>query len=49
MRLLSLRSLVGRGRASARPDAPPCVAKLISPDLCNEIVWECLSYWLDTR
>ena len=45
LQILRLRSLVARGRAIARPDAPPGVAKLINPDLCNEIVWECLSYW----
>mmetsp|Transcript_13080 Transcript_13080/g.40335 ORF Transcript_13080/g.40335 Transcript_13080/m.40335 type:complete len:243 (+) Transcript_13080:176-904(+) len=52
MQILRLRSLVARGRASARPGARRsrrCVAKLISPDLCNEVVWECLSYWLGTR
>ena len=52
MQILRLRSLVARGRASARPGARRsrrCVAKLISPDLCNEVVWECLSYWLETR
>jgi len=48
MQILRLRSLVARGRASARPDAAPCVARLISPNLCNEVVWECLSYWLGT-
>ena len=44
-KLLTLRSLLARGRAQPGPATPPVVPKLLARSLPNEILWTILGYW----
>jgi len=46
-RLLRLRSLAARGRASPGPSTPPVVAQLFA--LPNGVLWSVLEHWAATR
>jgi len=48
-RLLRLRSLVARGRASPGPSTPAVVARLLAPSLPNGVLWHILEHWSATR
>ena len=44
-KVLMLRALLARNRATPRPNTPPHLVNLTRPSLPNEIVWRVLEYW----
>ena len=44
-KILMLRALRARQRATPRPDTPAYLVNLTRPSLPNEIVWRVLEYW----
>ena len=47
-RVLALRSLRVRGRATTTPATPPYLDRLLAPSMPTDVIWHVLEYWLET-